>query len=240
MNKYFQRLESLKNAVIVSTQAADDEPLNKPEHLLALALSGINGGAKGLRLEGIENIKLIRQHTELPIVGLLKNDAIPESERLSSVYITSTFAEAKQISDAGADIIALDATPRSRPDGLTLKETISRIHNELDKPVWADVARFDEGTAAAEYGADVVSTTLYGYTKETQLESEAPPSFEFLEQLCKNLKKHVVLEGRVWHPEEVTRAFKLGAFAVVVGSAITRPQLITKRFVKSIPASSQV
>lgn len=237
MNKYFQRLESLRNGVIVSAQAADNEPLNKPEHLLALALSGINGGAKGLRLEGAANIKLIRQHTELPIIGLLKNESIAESARLSSVYITSTFSEAKEISDAGADIIALDATPRKRPDGLTIEETIKRIHDELDKPVWADVSSFAEGVAAAEWGADVVSTTLYGYTEETKLDSDAPPSFDFLEKLCKNLKKHVVLEGRVWHPEEVTKAFELGAFAVVVGSAITRPQLITKRFVKAIPVS---
>jgi N-acylglucosamine-6-phosphate 2-epimerase len=236
--KFVDCLERLRHVVIVSAQAADDEPLNKPEHLLALALSGINGGALGLRLEGSANVRFIRKHTRLPIIGLVKNESVPESERLSSVYITSTFAEAKEISDAGSDIIALDATPRPRPDGLSLAETIKRIHEELGKPVWADVSTFEEGMAARAAGADVVSSTLYGYTAETKRASEDPPDFDLLSRLCKELDCPVVLEGRVWHPEEVTKAFELGTFAVVVGSAITRPQLITKRFVKAVPVKA--
>lgn len=232
----FEVLKKLKDALIVSAQASGDEPLNKPEHLLALALSGINGGALGLRLEGCENIAFIRKHTQLPIIGLTKNDNVPDSERLKTVYITATFDEAKAISEAGADIIALDATFRNRPDGLSLTETIDRIHEELQKPVWADCSTLAEGLSAAAAGADVISTTLYGYTEETKRDAEAPPNFEFLAELCQRVQVPVVLEGRVWHTEEVSRAFELGAYAVVVGSAITRPQLITKRFVKAIPA----
>ena len=136
---------------------------------------------------------------------------------------------------AGADIIALDATGRPRQDGISVGETIKLIHRHLGKPVWADIATLNEGIRAAEDGADFVSTTLYGYTRETLLAHGEGPSFELLDALVSQLKVPVVLEGRVWHPEEVKRAFELGSFAVVVGSAITRPIFITQRFVQAIP-----
>jgi N-acylglucosamine-6-phosphate 2-epimerase len=113
---------------------------------------------------------------------------------------------------------------------------IDKIHKELDKPVWADVATFAEGIAALEAGADIVSTTLFGYTEETMIPREQGPGFELLKELVNHSSVPVILEGRVWLPEEVKQAFELGAYAVVVGSAITRPHLITERFVKSIPA----
>jgi N-acylglucosamine-6-phosphate 2-epimerase len=234
MQSKFEQISKLAQALIVSSQASDDEPLNKPEHLCALALSGLAGGARGLRLEGAANIAYIRQRTAVPLIGLTKSATVLEKERLSSVYITATFAEAKAVSDAGADIIAIDATPRRRPDGLNLVQLIEAIHKQLNKPVWADISTLPEGLAAAEAGADVISTTLYGYTAETQKESEDPPDFTLLESLVKTLPLPVVLEGRVWHPHEAAKAFELGAYAVVVGSAITRPQLITKRFVQAI------
>lgn len=222
--------------LIVSCQASEGEPLCSPEHILALALSAINGGAGALRLEGVENIKHVRANTKVPIIGLTKDDTIPASERLKKVYITGSFAEAEALASAGADIIALDATSRPRPDGLSLKQQITKIHDQLNLPVWADVATFSEGMAAREAGADVVSSTMYGYTEETVLPPEHAPSFELLKDLCQHLDCPVILEGRVWHPHEVTQAFELGVHAVVVGSAITRPQLITQRFVKAIPA----
>jgi N-acylglucosamine-6-phosphate 2-epimerase len=234
MQSKFEQISKLAQALIVSSQASDDEPLNKPEHLCALALSGLAGGARGLRLEGAANIAYIRQRTAVPLIGLTKSATVLEKERLSSVYITATFAEAKAVSDSGADLIAIDATPRRRPDGLNLVQLIEAIHKQLNKPVWADISTLPEGLAAAEAGADVVSTTLYGYTAETQKESEDPPDFTLLESLVKALPLPVVLEGRVWHPHEAAKAFELGAYAVVVGSAITRPQLITKRFVQAI------
>jgi N-acylglucosamine-6-phosphate 2-epimerase len=229
-------VSEIKGKLIVSCQASTGEPLCSPEHILALSLSAINGGAGALRLEGVENIKHVRAHTSLPIIGLTKNDDVPANERLKKVYITGTFAEAKALAEAGVDIIALDATGRPRPDGLTLAETISKIRTELNKAVWADVATFAQGLAARDAGAEIVSTTMYGYTEGTYLPAEDPPSFELLKELCQHLEGPVILEGRVWYPEEITRAFELGAYAVVVGSAITRPQLITKRFVAAIPA----
>lgn len=225
----------LRNALIVSAQAAEGEPLCAPEHICALALSGLNGGAKGLRLEGVENVRYLRSRTSVPLIGLTKG-VVPDEQRFSSVYITATFAEAEQLSDAGADIIALDATNRPRPDGSTLEELIGKIDTDLKRPVWADVSTFEEGAVAAAFGASVVSTTLYGYTAETKLPPDAPPDFGLVGRLCKELSVPVVLEGRVWHPFEVARAFELGVFAVVVGSAITRPQLITQRFVQATPA----
>jgi N-acylglucosamine-6-phosphate 2-epimerase len=234
-------IDSIDGAMIISCQASKGEPLNHPDHILALALSGINGGARGLRLEGVENIRRVKQALTLlyqgavPIVGLTKSE-ISEEEKLTSVYITASFDDAKSLAIAGADIIALDATGRKRADGLTLKETIGRIHSQLNKAVWADCATLSEGLAAHEAGADIVSTTLYGYTAETVLPKEAGPNLDLLKEFVTHIKAPVILEGRVWHPQELTLAFELGAHAVVVGSAITRPQLITERFVKAIPS----
>ena len=231
-------LLQLKHGLIVSAQAAEGEPLCAPEHICALALSGLAGGAKGLRLEGVANIAYVRARTGVPIIGLTKS-AVPEAERDSCVYITGTFAEAQALALAGADVIAIDATERKRPDGSKLKDLITDIGKRLNKPVWADISTYQEGVYAAQCGADVVSTTLYGYTSATRLPAEAGPDFELLAQLCRNLNKPVVLEGRVWQPSQVAQAFALGAMAVVVGSAITRPQLITARFVQAIPSLGQ-
>ena len=228
--------------LIASCQASEGEPLCAPEHILALSLSAIAGGASALRLEGQENIAAVRQSQKLPekcpIIGLIKSTDVSASERLNKVYITSTFAEAKIVAEANADIVALDATGRPRPDGHSLAEMIRRIHEELDKPVWADVATVKEGLAAAEAGADIVSTTMFGYTKETEAPADQGPNFDLLEELARSVTIPVILEGRVWHPHEVTTAFEKGAYAVVVGSAITRPILITQRFVRAIPSRS--
>jgi N-acylglucosamine-6-phosphate 2-epimerase len=233
-------INRLAGGLIASCQASSGEPLCAPTHILALSLSAIAGGAIGLRLEGADNILAVKESPLLPVnfpvVGLIKSPLIPADERLSRAYITSTFAEAESIATAGADIVALDATGRERPDGLSLPEMIRRIHDELSKPVWADVATFREGVEAAEAGADIVSTTLFGYTKETSSPVEQGPALELLAKLAESLTIPIILEGRVWHPHEVTEAFERGAFAVVVGSAITRPTLITERFVRAIPS----
>ncbi len=240
--KNWECIDRLAGGLIVSCQASTGEPLCDPSHIMALALSALAGGAIGLRLEGADNILAVSKNKlipdSIPLVGLIKSTLIPEHERLSRAYITSTFEEAQSIATAGADIVALDATGRERPDGHSLTEMIRRIHDELAKPVWADCATYAQGVAAAEAGADIVSTTLFGYTAETSATTESGPALDLLQDLAKNLSLPVILEGRVWHPEEVTEAFKRGAFAVVVGSAITRPTLITERFVKAIPARS--
>ena len=204
-----------------------------------MALSAITGGARALRLEGADNIRAAKNDSRVPknypIVGLLKSDRIPPEKRLSTPFITNCFADAAAIAEAGADIIAMDGTGRPFLDNLSLRDVICKCHDELKKPVWADCATLKEGLNAIECGADIVSTTLYGYTEETSLPSDAGPNFDLLEELVEKSSVPVILEGRVWSPDEVARAFALGAYAVVVGSAITRPQLITERFVKAIP-----
>ena len=228
-------IEQLRGGLVVSCQASEGEPLSTPECICALAMSAIGGGARGLRLEGLENVAYVRHHTHLPIIGLIKDKDIPEDERMERVYITPTFEDAAGLSSAGVDIIALDATDRTRPGHVSFGQLVKRIHSELRKPVWADVSTLEEGIGAAAAGADVVSTTLSGYTKETATRHGAGPDIHLLAELAKQLPVPVVLEGQVWFPEQVTEAFRAGAFAVVVGSAITRPQLITKRFVDAIP-----
>ena len=227
-------LHALKGKLIVSCQASKGEPLCAPEHITALALSALNGGASALRLEGADNVAAVRAKTDVPIVALTKME-IPESERLSSVYITPTFADAETLAKAGADVIALDATTRPRPGGESFESIVQQIHERLGKLVWADLSCIDDLAQALDSGADIVSTTLSGYTAETKAPNHAGPDFSLLEWLCNISGKPTILEGRVWTPEEVTRAFEIGAYAVVVGSAITRPQLVTRRFVDAIP-----
>lgn len=238
MAKELEKLQLLKDGLVVSVQAAEGEPLCHPDHILAMALSALNGGAAGLRLEGANNIAHVRQNTIVPIVGLTKSKLVPEKDWTKHVYITPTFEDATDIAEAGADIIAIDATDRQRPGGVTVAQLIDRIHKELHKPVWADCSTLADGLTAAKAGADVISTTLSGYTQETKVPPETTgPDLKLLEAFVRLTDKPVVLEGRVWYPSEVAEAFALGAFSCVVGSAITRPQLITQRFVKAMRAT---
>jgi N-acylglucosamine-6-phosphate 2-epimerase len=146
-DRFREAIQAIDGALVVSCQASSGEPLNHPDHILAMSLSALNGGARALRLEGVENVRHVRAAAEklfeghLPIVGLTKSE-IPAAEKLSSVYITASFAEAEALAEAGADFIALDATGRKRADQLSLKETIERIHNQLNLPVWADCSTF--------------------------------------------------------------------------------------------------
>ena len=151
------------------------------------------------------------------------------------VIITPDFVHALAVAEAGADVIALDATARPHPDG-TARDLIVRVKRELGVPVFADVASFDEGVAAAEAGADYVATTLSGYTSDTQARSGEGPDLALIERLCAALDVPVVAEGRFETPEQVAAAFALGTFAVVVGTAITNPREITRRFARAVPA----
>lgn len=217
---------SLHGKLIVSCQAAPGDPLDHVETLRRLAVSVLRGGAGGLRANGVECIEAFRGETRLPIIGILKRYANGEAA------ITPDFASAEAVSVAGADVIALDCTARR----LTAREPwpglIGRIHDELRKPVLADIATFEDALAAEEAGADAVATTLYGFTMETaQFRSV---NWSLVERLVQKIKVPVIVEGHITQPDEVKRALDLGAYAVVVGSAITRPESITARFVKTI------
>lgn len=219
-------LNKLKNNVIVSVQAMPNEPLYKEDCMIAMMQSVINGGAKALRLAGYRDVINAKKLFNVPVIGLTKPDKLPENWK-EVVYITPTLKEVDELINAGADIIATDATNRPRPKE-SLKEIVDYIKSK-NKLSMADISTFEEGIKARELGFDIISTTLSGYTQESLTDSETP-DFELLEKLVKNLDCPIILEGRIWNVEEVNKAFNLGAFAVVIGSAITRPQLITKRF----------
>lgn len=226
MEKILSRLEK---KVIISCQASSGEPLRENNHLIAVIKSVINGGASGLRLAGAEDIKKTREFTDLPIIGITKPDPLPENWK-DIAYITPTLEDAREIAKAGADIIAVDGTSRPRPKE-NLAEILEKIKTELNCISMADISTLEEGLMCRLLKADIISTTLSGYTTHTLDRDNGEPDFELLKNLVKELDCPIILEGRIWTPEQVKKAFDLGAFAVVIGSAITRPQLITKRFI---------
>jgi len=219
-----------KGALVVSCQARADNPLHGPVYMSAMAQAAEAGGAKGIRANGVEDIAAIRAVTALPIIGISKvwDDRFP-------VYITPGFEDAARIAKAGADIIGIDATARPR-DGEPVERLTARIRGELGKEVFADIATLDEGRAAHAHGATYVATTLSGYTEETASRKGEGPDLELLEALVAALPIPVVAEGRFNTPDLVAEAFKRGAHAVVVGTAITNPREITKKFVRAADA----
>jgi len=217
----------LKNKVVVSVQAMPGEPLYAEKCMAAMMKSVVKGGAGGLRVAGARDVKNAKNLSDVPVIGLIKPDVIPSNWH-EIVYITPTIKDVLELVDAGADIIAFDGTSRPR-EGCTLEEIIKyvKINNRMSM---ADISTVEEGLNCAKLGANMLSTTLSGYTQFSSMKSEGP-DFELLEQLVKLTNIPVVLEGRIWEPKEVDKAFELGAHCVVIGSAITRPQLITRRFV---------
>jgi N-acylglucosamine-6-phosphate 2-epimerase len=219
--------QSLRGKLIVSCQASQDDPLDHLDTLSRIAASVLRGGAGGLRAEGVERITAFRALTDLPIIGIVKSyDANGE------VYITPDFKSAQVLSDANADIIALDCTSRRLLSNEPWPELIHRIRHELGRPVCADIATLEEALAAEAAGADAVATTLYGYTAETN--GARTISWSLIQTLVDRLKIPVIVEGHVTQPEEFRRALDMGVNSVVVGSAITRPETITARFVDAI------
>lgn len=223
-------VEALRGGLIVSCQALPNEPLFGAQHMTVMAGAARVGGAVAIRANGPGDVAAIRKAVELPIIGLFKDD-VPNCD----VHITPTLEHVDQIALAGADIIALDATSRARPNGLTVKQLIEHSHQAHDKAVLADISTLEEGVEAAKWGADFVATTLSGYTDYSLKQVE--PDFLLLEQLVARLRPlqiPVIAEGRICTPDQAVQALQLGAHAVVVGSAITRPQWITARFAEAL------
>jgi N-acylglucosamine-6-phosphate 2-epimerase len=221
----------LRGRIIVSCQAAEGDPLDDLDTLTRIATSVLRGGAGGLRAEGTTRIAAFRTLTQLPIIGIIKR-----YDANGDVYITPDFHSAKAVVDAGADIVALDCTSRRLTAPEPWPELIPRIHTELSRPVLADIASVEDALAAERAGADAVATTLYGYTAETA--GIRSPSWPLLQSLVAHLTIPVLLEGHITHPPEARHALDLGATAVVIGSAITRPETITNRFVQEIGSTA--
>lgn len=220
-------INDFKGKIIVSSQAMPKEPLYEETAMLAMMKSVINGGAEILRVAGARDVRNAK-NLGVKVIGITKPEKLPENWR-SVVYITPELKDVNELIEAGADVIAFDGTSRQRGK-CNLEDIISRIH-EAGRYAMADISTFEEGVNCSKLGADIISTTLAGYTDESG-EAGETPDFELLEKLVKAVKTPVILEGRIWTPEEVKKAFKLGAYSVVIGSAITRPQLIVKRFME--------
>lgn len=219
-------IQQVEKQLIVSCQALADEALFGSDIMAKMAISVARGGAKAIRANTPADVKAICQAVDLPLIGLFK-EVLPGYD----VIITPTLKHALAIAEAGADIIAIDGTQRPHPEG-EIKDLIARIHAQSGCLVMADISTCEEGLAAAEAGADMLSTTLSGYTPYSP--QQRGPDLELVTQLAASSPVPVIAEGRYHNPEQVKQAFLNGAVSVVVGGAITRPRQITEYFIETI------
>lgn len=221
-------MKALRNEVIVSCQALPDEPLHSPFIMGRMAYAAYLGGAKGIRANSVEDIREIKKTVDLPIIGIIKK--VYEGYE---VFITPTLVEVDALCEEGVDIIALDATPRRRPDGMTILEEFPIIRKRHPRQLFmADCSTYEEVKTAVELGFDFVGTTLSGYTSYTR--GRELPDFELIERIINDFETPVIAEGGISTPEELREVFDKGVFSAVVGSAITRPMEITKRFIAAV------
>ncbi|MDX3976326.1 N-acetylmannosamine-6-phosphate 2-epimerase [Shinella sp.] len=221
-------METMRGRLVVSCQAAETSPLHATEHIVALARAAVLGGASGVRIEGVRNVQAVRGVIGLPIIGITKI-AQPGSD----VYITPSLDDVRNLAAAGADVIAFDATDRPRP--VPVVDIVGEIVR-LKKISMADISTLAEARQAIAAGADFVGTTLSGYTPYTT--GTTAPDFALMQDLAA-AGIPFVAEGRIWEPEQARRALELGAAFVVVGSAITRPDEITRRFADALAGGAR-
>jgi putative N-acetylmannosamine-6-phosphate epimerase len=219
---------NLWRKLIVSCQAREGEPFRDSESQARFAISAVDGGAAGIRAQGPDDIRAIRAAVPVPIIGIRK---IKQED--GRMLITPTFESARELCEAGADMIAMEVTARGMRLGAI--ERLQRIRTELKVPVLADIATFEEAMEAAEAGADAVLSTMRGYTDDTAHIREFDRAF--IEHLVRYSDVPVIAEGMIETPEQARAALDAGAFAVIVGSAITRPVTITQRFSRALENS---
>lgn len=222
-----------KGGLIVSCQALANEPLHSSYIMSRMAVAAQMGGAYGIRANSVEDIIEMRKAVDLPFIGIIKKD-YPDSP----VYITPTMDEVDALVATEVEVIAIDATNRLRPGGKTLDETFKPIREKYpDQLFMADCATYEDAVHAKELGFDIVGTTLCGYTPETK--GTPLPSLDLIRKLC-TLDMPVIAEGGIWSPETLHEVLSIpGLHAAVVGSAITRPFEITKRYVAAIPEENR-
>lgn len=228
MNKK-QIIDRLKGGLIVSCQALPGEPLYSEQGgimpQIAKAMEQI--GAAGIRCNSERDICEIRAAVNIPVIGLVK-----QKYENYSPYITPTMREVDTVVRAGADIVAIDSTRLTHPGDVTAGDFIRQVKEKYDILILSDISTYEEAKEAVRAGADMVSTTMSGYTPYTENGTE--PDFELLRLLTEQLSCPVIAEGRIHTPDQAKQALKIGAFAVVVGGAITRPQEIAKRFMTEV------
>lgn len=216
-------LNQIKGKLIVSCQALPEEPLHSSFIMGRMALAAQQGGASGIRAQGVEDIQEIMKVVDLPVIGIIKRNYDD-----SSIYITPTKKEVNELLQTKCQMIAIDATNRIRPNDETIQELLDLIH-QGGRLAMADISTYEEAVNAEKLGFDVISTTLCGYTSySTNYEG---PNLELIGQLVQDLHIPVIAEGKINNPEDLKAVLNAGAFSAVVGGAITRPQLITKKFV---------
>ncbi|MDF2682957.1 MAG: N-acetylmannosamine-6-phosphate 2-epimerase [Brevibacillus sp.] len=225
----------MKRGLVVSCQAVEGDPFYGPMNIARMALAAEIGGAVGLRINSTENIVEVKKTVSIPVIGIVK-----KRYENSLAYITPTLYEVEEVVEAGAEMVCIDGTSSLKPDGKSTAEFIDAIKKRFPVPVMTDVSNAEEGLTAWNAGADMIATTLAGYEHYLKNPVYNPadnfkaPDFEIIISLAEKVKIPVYAEGRFWTPEDVVKAMKLGAHSVVVGSAITRPQLITKRMTLAI------
>lgn len=228
-------LNSLKRELIVSCQALENEPLHSPFIMAKMAKAAWEGGAKGIRANSTVDIAAIKKEVDLPVIAIIKRD-YPESE----AFITPTMREIEELMTVHPEIIALDATHSSRPDGETLAVFFAKIKKDYpNQKLMADCSTIEEMVAADQMGFDYIGTTLVGYTKQSAGDRIEEDDFAIIRKALQKVRHPIIAEGNIDTPEKVKRVLELGVFSVVVGSAITRPQLITKKFVSAVEAAKE-
>ena len=222
-------MEELRHKLIVSCQALPDEPLHSDFIMARMAVAAKEGGASGIRANSVVDIAAIQKAVDLPIIGIIKRDY-----QGADVYITATMKEVDELMTVRPDIIAIDATTSTRPNGESLKEFFQKVKEKYPDQLWmADCSTIDEMLTADQLGFDYIGTTLVGYTKQSQGDKIESNDFEIIRKALSKLSHPLIAEGNIDTPDKVRRVLELGAYSVIVGSAITRPQLITKKFVEA-------
>ena len=228
-----QLIKKIQGGLIVSCQALEDEPLHSSFIMGRMAYAAALGGAVGIRANSVEDIREIQKTVTLPIIGLIKKD-YPDCK----TRITPTMQEVDALVETGVDIIAMDATCRLHPDGRTIAELFPEVRQKYPQQLFmADCATYEEAVQAERLGFDFVGTTMSGYTDQTR--HITPPNFDLMEQLAKTLHIPVIAEGGIFSPEQLRQAMDRGVLACVVGSAITRPMVITRQYVKALERTEE-
>jgi N-acylglucosamine-6-phosphate 2-epimerase len=224
-------LDTIRGGIIISCQASPEDPTYGPGFMAVFAKSAELGGAVAIRANSAQDVVAIKRKTDLPVIGIWKRPCPDELKYI----ITPTFDDAQLLKQAGADIIAADVSDRPRPGNLDVATLIRRIREELEIPFMADCFTLEDAIKAEKAGADIAATTL-GFAEGL---GDYKPNLELLRGMISNLKIPVIAEGRYWDLSDVSKAFEAGVLSVVIGSAITRPWMITERYVKESPQGKQ-
>lgn len=227
MNK---AVENIKGKLIVSCQALPEEPLHSSYIMGRMAIAAKEGGAAGIRANTKEDIAEIKKNVDLPIIGIVKRDY-----KDSKVYITPTMREVDELMEVKPEIIALDATGELRPGQKTLEEFYYEIRRKYpEQLLMADCSTVEEALIADRLGFDFIGTTMVGYTEQSRNLKIEQDDFAIIKEIVEKVQHRVIAEGNINTPQKVKQVMEMGVYSVVVGSAITRPQLITKAFVEAL------